>query len=166
MNAPLAELFRYNRWANRTLFGACRGLSDAQLEARVPGVSGTVRELLLHTAGGQQTLVLRTQGRQHEGELNRDSAWPGFDALIDIVTRTSDDLIRIAESLDADRDVDLPWLGKRFRYPTSFFLAHALEHGVEHRTEIKLALAQCGVETPDLDAWQYAAWAGYGREVE
>jgi uncharacterized damage-inducible protein DinB len=165
MNTPLAELFRYNKWATRTLIEACRALTDTQLDTRMPAASGPVRELLLHVVGGQQTQVLRTQGRQHEGELTRSSRWPGFDALLEAADRSSDELIAIAEALDADRDVDLPYAGKTYRYPTSFFLTHALEHGVEHRTEIKLTLASAGIATPDLDGWAYAAAAGYGREA-
>ena len=165
MNGPLAEIFRYNRWAMLTLLEACRGLSDEHLDARVAGTSGTVREMLLHVVGGQQTFVLRTMGRQHEGELNRSSVWPRFDALIDVARLTSDQLLRIAEGLAEDADVDLPYLGQVYRYPVSFFLAHAAEHGVAHRTEIKLALAQLGVETPDLDAWHYAGAAGHGQVV-
>ncbi|MBE0610834.1 MAG: DinB family protein [Dehalococcoidia bacterium] len=165
MNAPLAEMLRYNRWATLTLVEACRSLSDPQLDAREPGTSGAVRELLLHIVGGQQTFALRTRGRQHEGELGRGSAWPGFDALIAAATASADDLIAIAESLDVDSDVDLPWMGKIYRFPKSFFLVHAVEHGVEHRTEVKVALAQLGIETPDLDGWSYAAVRGFGTEV-
>jgi uncharacterized damage-inducible protein DinB len=165
MNAPLAEMLRYNRWANLTLFEACRALSDEQLDTRSPGTSGTVRELLIHIVGGQQTFVLRTIGRQHEGELNRASAWPGIDALLDIVRTSSDELIAIAEELDAESEVDLPYFGKVYRFPKSFFLVHAMAHGAEHRTEVKVALNQLGVETPDLDGWAYATTAGYGREL-
>ena len=165
MNGPLAEMLRYNKWANLTLLDACRTLSDEHLDARIPGTSGSVRVLLTHIVGGQQTFVLRTQGRQHEGELSRASDWPGFDTLLDLATRSSDDLIAVAEALDADSDVDLPYLGKVYRYPTSFFLVHAVAHGVEHRTEIKVTLAQRGVETPDLDGWPYSVAAGYGQVV-
>lgn len=165
MNRPLAEMFRYNRWANLVLLEACGPLPEEQLDARDPGASGPVRELLMHLVGGQQTFVLRTKGRQHEGELNRTSAFPGFDALTEIATATSDELIAIAEALEEDRELDLPYAGKRYRFPVSFFLLHALEHGVEHRTEIKLSLARLGVETPDLDAWSYAPVAGFGQEV-
>jgi uncharacterized damage-inducible protein DinB len=165
MNIPLAEMLRYNRWANLALFEACRVLTDEQLDAQVPGTSGSVRVLLTHIAGGQQTFVLRTKGRQHEGELSRSSPWPGFATLLDVVTRSSDELIAIAEVLDADREVDLPYLGKVYRYPVSFFLVHAVTHGAEHRTEAKVTLAHLGVETPDLDGWRYSVAAGYGREV-
>lgn len=36
---------------------------------------------------------------------------------------------------------------------------------MEHRTEVKVGLNQLGIETPDLDAWNYAAAKGYGTEV-
>ncbi len=120
--------------------------------------------MLLHVVGGQQTFVLRTSGRQHEGEWTRASPWPGFDALIALAVASSDALIGIAEGLDVDSEVDVPWLGKTYRFPKSFFLLHALEHGVEHRTEIKIALAAAGIATPDLDGWSYSTAMSYGRE--
>lgn len=163
MNSPLAEMLRYNKWATLTLLEACQTLGDGQLDARAPGTSGSVRELLTHIVGGQQTFALRTKGRQHEGELSRRSAWPGFETLIELATRSGDELIAVAEGLDVDREVDLPYMGKVFRFPVSFFLVHAVEHGVEHRTEVKAALVQLAVETPDLDGWSYAGAAGYGR---
>jgi hypothetical protein len=84
----------------------------------------------VHVVGGQQTLVLRTMGRQHEGELNRSSEWPGFEALIDVARRTSDQLVEIAEGLVEDAEIDLPYGQRVFRFPVSFFLTHAAEHGV------------------------------------
>jgi uncharacterized damage-inducible protein DinB len=165
VNAALAELFRYNRWANVRLIDACRELTAEQLDARGSGTSGSVRQLLMHVVGGQQTSILRTKGRQHEGELTRGSAWPGFDVLRSIAVSTSDELTRIAEAMETDPEVDLPWRGKTHRYPMRFFLLHSLEHGVEHRTEIKVTMAGLGVELPDLDGWFYSEAAGYGQEV-
>ena len=165
MTTSITEALRYNRWANVTLFEACRELTSEQLAVHAPGTSGGVGELLTHIAGGQQTIVLRTKGRQHEGELTRMSQWPGIDTLIDIVRETSDQLINVAGEVELSDEIVLPYLGKRYRFPPLFFLVHALEHGVEHRTEVKVALASIGVATPDLDGWGYAAAAGYGAEV-
>jgi uncharacterized damage-inducible protein DinB len=165
VNKPLAEMLRYNKWATRQLLEAARTLPEHALDHAGSGVSGSVRELLLHIVGGQQTFVLRTMGRQHEGELTRWSAWPGLDPLIEIAVSSSDDLIRTAENLEEDAEVDLPFRGKVHRYPRSFFLVHAVEHGVEHRTEIKVALKQLGIDTPDLDAWPYSVDAGYGTVI-
>jgi uncharacterized damage-inducible protein DinB len=165
MNRALAEMFEYNEWANHELFEACRSLTEEQLDVQLPGVSGSVRELLMHIAGAQQTFLLRTEGRQHEGELTRASDWPGIDAVIDIVAATSAELVAIARALDEDVDVDLPYAGKTYRFPKRFFLVHAMEHSAEHRTEVKVALGHIGVVTPDLDGWLYAAAKGYGTTV-
>jgi uncharacterized damage-inducible protein DinB len=165
VNVALAEAFRYNRWANLKLLDACELLSDGQLDQAVPGTYGTIRRTLLHIVGGQQTDVLRTMGRQHEGELTGSSAWPGFALLRDVASSSSDDLLRIAEGLDQDRQVTLPYMGKRLQFPTSFFLAYALTHGVEHRTQIVITIAQMGLTVPDLDGWPYAGTMGYGLEV-
>ncbi len=166
MNQPLAEMLRYNKWATMSLVEACRPLTDSALDARPPGVSGTIRELLMHLVGGQKTSALRTKGRQNEGELTRRSVWPGFDALADAARQSADELISIAEAMEEDSDVVLPYLGKSYRFPKSFFLVAAMEHGVEHRTEIKVGLGSLGIETSDLDGWFYARAAGYGSEVE
>ena len=160
MNQPLGEVFRYNRWANLTLLDACRVLNPAQMQAHPPGVSGSVAELLTHLIGAQQTFILRTKGRQNEGEMGRQTPWPGLDVVVDIAKSTSDDLIEIAEGLDRDRETGLRYGGRTYNFPVSFILTHALEHGVEHRTEVKVALNLIGVETPDLDGWSYATARG------
>lgn len=165
MNSDLAEMLRYNGWANRELFESCRSLTDEQLDIQIEGISGSVRELLMHIAGGQQTFVLRTKGRQHEGELGRQSDWPGIETVIQIVTSTSDELIAIAEQLEPDEEVKLPYQGKTYLFPKRFFLVHAMEHGTEHRTEVKIALSHIGIESPDLDGWVYSLSAGYGQVI-
>ena len=63
------------------------------------------------------------------------------------------------------REVSLPYQGKTYSYPKSFFLVHAMGHSAEHRTEVKIALAHIGIETPDLDGWYYSQSAGYGQEI-
>jgi uncharacterized damage-inducible protein DinB len=165
MSTALADCLRYNRWANLVLIDACRGLTDEHLDARATRSSRSVRELLSHVVGSELTFVLRTRGRQHEGESRHLDTWAGFDVLRAAAASSGDDLIAIAAGLDEDELVALPYRGKAYEYPKGFFLLHAIEHGVEHRTEIKVTLALIGIETPDLDGWFYAPAAGYGREI-
>jgi uncharacterized damage-inducible protein DinB len=165
LNIPLAEMLRYNRWATLTLLEACRDLTPEQLAAQPPGISATIGHLLVHFAGSQRTFVNRITSGTHDGDFSRREPWPGIDAVIAAARASADDLVAIAESLDTDREVDLPYMGKTYRFPVSFFLVHAMEHGVEHRTEIKVALNQLGLATPDLDGWSYASAAGFGQEV-
>ncbi len=162
---PLAEIFRYNRWATARVVEACHALTDEQLDAPMRGAdTRSIRIQLLHLVGGQQTFALRTQGRQHEGELSAASPWPGFDRLADLAAASSDDLVRIAEGLERDAEIVLPWQAARPRFPRSFFLAHAAEHGTEHRTNIAAALAGMGLQPPNLDGWAFAEAMGYGQE--
>jgi uncharacterized damage-inducible protein DinB len=165
MSKALADCLRYNRWANLTLIDACRGLTEEQLDARAGHSSRAVRDLLTHIVGSELTLALRTKGRQHEGESQRVDTWPGFEVLREVAAASGDELIAIAAGIDEDELVALPYQGKTYEYPKSFFLLHAIEHGVEHRTEIKVTLSLIGIETPDLDGWFFAPVAGYGREI-
>jgi len=166
MSKALADCLRYNRWANLRLIDGCRVLTDEQFATRATPSSRSVRELLQHVVGSELTFVLRTKGRQHEGESRHvEERWPGLDVLAEVVAKTGDDLIAIATSLDEDEMVALPYRGKTYEYPKGFFLLHAIEHGVEHRAEVKVTLALIGVDTPDLDGWFYSPAAGYGREI-
>lgn len=83
----------------------------------------------------------------------------------EIAQDTSQELIAIAEQMDGEEEVDLAYQGNKYRYPKRFFLVHALEYSIEHRTEVKAALGQIGIETPDLDEWAYSQAAGYGKLV-
>src|SRR5262245_44254171 len=47
----------------------------------------------MHIASGQQTFILRTKGRQHEGELSRWSTWPGME--IDMIPSAGDPIFTI-----------------------------------------------------------------------
>ena len=166
MGKALADCLRYDRWASLSLIDACRGLTEEQLDTRATHSSRSVRELLQHIVGSELTFVLRTKGRQHEGESRHvEDTWPGLDVLHEVAASSGDDLIAIAAGVDEDEFVALPYRGKTYEYPKSFFLLHAFEHGVEHRTEIKVTLALIGIESPDLDGWFYAPAAGYGREI-
>jgi uncharacterized damage-inducible protein DinB len=157
MSSPYAAMLRYNEWANRTLFEDCRALSDEQLDTRASESSASVRELLTHIAGGQRTIVGRMIGEQQSSWDD----WPGFDALLKLLTRSNDELMAAGEAVREDDSVEITNGGRRYRFPKSFLLAQAVTHGAEHRTEIKLLLASIGVATPDLDSWSYARGAGF-----
>ncbi len=165
MNESLANMLRYNLWATTTLLEACRSLTDEQLDApAVPGSSGTLREMALH-CGSQDIFVLRASGRGINSGSDDWSAWRGWDALIDVARKSGEELVELARAHDTDSDLDYPHLGKTYRFPSSFFLVHAVAHGDQHRSEIKMSMASLGVSSPDLDAWNWAPAAGIGREV-
>jgi uncharacterized damage-inducible protein DinB len=158
MKAWSDEMLRYNTWANRTLFEACRALTDEQLDTHAAGTSASVRDLLTHIAAGQQTIARRAAG----GQQPSWRPWPGFDALFDLIDASDSELMAIAAGLDEDAAVDVS-PGEAYPFPTSFFLVLAMAHRVEHRTEIKIALESIGVRTPVLDSWSCGAAAGQAQ---
>lgn len=162
MNDGIVELFEYNLWATAALIDGCREAPAELLEARVAGVPDTVAALFTHLVGGQQTFALRTKSRQHEGELNRRSAFPGWDELARVANESGQVLLEAARTAEPGAEVELHWQGQVSRLPLRFILTHAIEHAAEHRTEIKVALSAQGFPTPDLDGWNYAATRGYG----
>jgi uncharacterized damage-inducible protein DinB len=139
VNEPLARQFYYNRWANERLIEACLGLADKDLDAEGPGTYGSIRSTLLHVIHGQWAFLARLSGQaQDPRALSR--LWAGFEVV-------------------------LAYMGKSHRYPRSFFLLHAVQHGVEHRTQIGMMLARLGHEPPDLDSWAFAEHTGLGAEI-
>ncbi len=164
MNEGLVELFEYNLWATGTLIEGCRAASADYLHARVAGATDTVAALFTHLVGGQQTFALRTRGRQHEGELNRRSTFPGWDELARLANASGRELLGAARGMNGDEQVGLSWQGATRYLPLRFILMHAIEHAMEHRTEIKMAFRAQGFETPDLDGWSYGAFKGYGAD--
>jgi len=162
VNEPFASMLRYNAWATETLINGCRGLSDAQLDAdAVPGASGTIRHMLVHLVGSQEVQVFRTEG------VMRPSVrwdWEGWDTLLQRAQDSGHRLIEIAEATIAGESVEFVERGKRYLFPRSFFIAHAVAHGDQHRSEIKMGMAALGVASPDLDGWNWAGVTGIGRE--
>jgi uncharacterized damage-inducible protein DinB len=163
-NAPLKRMFEYNAWANGRIIDACRALGDAQLDLPGAATFGSMRSTLLHVVYAQYSFLARLHGRAQDPR-SFSPAWQGLDALMAVATETSDALIVAAAALAEDADIVLEYMGKSYRYPNGFFLTHAVAHGVEHRTQIGMMLAQIGVEAPNLDGWEFAGFAGLGTEV-
>jgi hypothetical protein len=51
---------------------------------------------------------------------------------MDLARQSADELVVFDEHLDQDVSVDLPYQGRVFRYPASFFLAHAADELAEY----------------------------------
>ena len=165
MNEVLAELFRYNAWANERLLTACSSLSDEHLDSQVAGTFGSIRQTIVHLTGAQDGFSTGYPARTPNawpptsagGRLSRESGPDSPSSRRRQTTPTP--RLRIAEAAAATEDsmVELPpFQGRSSTAKKSFLLLHAFEHGVEHRTQITTTLAQFGIEAPNLDGWAYA----------
>jgi uncharacterized damage-inducible protein DinB len=152
MSAELTELFKHNLWANLRLFEACEKLTGEQLDAKFPGTYGSIRDTLLHIAGGEELYVNMLLGqprpprREYEG-------FQSFEQLRDLLTGTGQELINLAQNnaipenyLDTTEGEELAG---------SMIILLAINHATEHRAHINTVFCQLGLEPVDLDGWIY-----------
>jgi uncharacterized damage-inducible protein DinB len=155
--SPLAEAFGHHIWATCRLIDTCLELSPAQLETTVPGTYGSIIDTLRHLVGSD-TYYLSSL---------TDGAVPRIDedtmdlaelraAMVRNEGRWADVLERYPdpEAMVIRRRAD----GSEVHAPAGTWLAQAVHHGTDHRSQVCTALTSLGIEPPGIDVWEYA-WA-------
>jgi uncharacterized damage-inducible protein DinB len=156
MSAGLADFFRYNLWANQALLDFCERLTDAQLDATAAGVYGSVREILIHTFDSEEVYAARVGGQLPTSRLASLPSFPGFNELRRRAEQSGQALIAFAETAtEADLTRILHLDDETYDAPVYINLIQAINHGIDHRSQIATVLSQQGVELPDLAAWGY-----------
>jgi uncharacterized damage-inducible protein DinB len=153
MSAGLADFFRYNLWANQSLLDACAPLSDAKLDTSAVGVYGSVRAILIHMFNSEEGYAGRLHGQLPATRLADLPSFPGVDELRRRAQWSGDALIQYAEQ--GDLDVIFHLDDGTYHAPAFIILLQALNHGIDHRSQIATILSQQGVELPDLAGWGY-----------
>jgi uncharacterized damage-inducible protein DinB len=163
MDRPLIELFKHNLWANEKLLDACEKLDEAQMDASVPGVYGTIRDTLLHLFAAETRYVAAIRNQPRPEDLNEAKPFPGLASLREYGRRTGDELMSLAETATPDQRMKGVLRGEAYDLPVSVPLAQAINHGTEHRANITTVMAALGLDAPQLDLWQYARERAYDR---
>jgi uncharacterized damage-inducible protein DinB len=153
MTTGLPDFFHYNLWANLRLLDACTRLSDAQLDATMTGTFGSVRETLMHLFASEEGYVRSFTGTTPTPPLKELTAFAGFDELRRRAERSGKELITIAEQRDLSQIFYLD--EGTYESPDIIVVIQAINHGIDHRSQIATLLSQQGIELPDLDAWAY-----------
>ncbi|QBD75770.1 damage-inducible protein DinB [Ktedonosporobacter rubrisoli] len=153
MSTGLPDFFKYNLWANLRLLDACEQLSEAQLDETMQGLFGSVRETLMHIFASEEGYARHFTGTSPLPRLKELTAFPGIDELRRRAKSSGEALIKIAEEEDLAR---IHYLDDgTYEAPGSIILIQAINHGVDHRSQISTLLTQQGLEPPDLDGWSY-----------
>lgn len=155
MVAGLPDFYKHNLWANLRLLDACEQLTDAQLDATMKGVYGSVRETLMHLVSSEEGYASRFNftGRLPIAPLEESDPFPGFDQLRRRLHRSGKELIAMAKQADLDQVLHLD--GGTYDAEVIIVMMQAINHGVDHRSQIATLLSQQGIESPCLDAWCY-----------
>ena len=132
----LDTLFRHNLWANNRLFELCAGLSDEQLDARILGTYGSIREMLLHIATAERSYLQRIKtGVPYRRP--KDAPLPSLVELQESIRASGEGLVvttptvRPEDSLQIDREAG------SFRMPSAVLLTQAINEARD-RGDIEL----------------------------
>lgn len=153
MTTGLSDFFKYNLWANLHLLDACAQLSDAQLDATMAGTFGSVRETLMHLLASEEGYVGAITGTSPTPRLKDLTTFPGFDELRQRAERSGKKLITIAEQRDLSQTLYLD--EGTYEALAIVVVIQAINHTIDHRSQIATLLSQQGIEPPCLDAWGY-----------
>jgi uncharacterized damage-inducible protein DinB len=153
MTTGLPDFFRYNLWANLRLLDTCARLSHTQLDAGTPGTFGSVRETLLHLLTSEEGYARALTGTFPTPPLAELTAFPGFDELRLRAEHSGKALIRVAEQGELSKVLHLD--GGTYDAPVIVVLIQAINHGVDHRSQIDTLLSLLQSDPPGLDGWSY-----------
>jgi uncharacterized damage-inducible protein DinB len=153
MTTGLSDFFKYNLWANLRLLDACAQLSDAQLDFTMQGTYGSVRETLFHMFASEEGYAQHCAGTAPTPRLKELTAFPGFDELRRRAEWSGKELITFAEQGELDRILSLD--EGTYEAPVIVVLIQAINHAIDHSSQIATLLSQQGIEAPGLDSWSY-----------
>ena len=150
----ITKMFEYNLWANTQLIKVCSDLDDEQLEIEVEGVYGRIHPTLVHLLRAECGYLNRLIGSRPWAD---DLDWEDL-PMSDLLAKaqlSGEQFIKIASKVNPTIRHEVEFEGKPYHFFNWTVLLQALQHGIEHRTHIKVLLTHLGVDHPDLDAWEY-----------
>jgi len=154
-NEALVAIFEHHKWSNLVVIDFCSTLSEEQLSLSMPGTRGNVRDTLQHIIGNEAHYLSFMSGRDIPLEISAGNDFAGWAVLRDLATRTSDSFIRLTSMMEGDPIERGERMEEPFAFPTSVFLAQAINHATEHRSQIRTILSCHGITPPEIDGW---AW--------
>ncbi len=151
-------LFAYNRWANQRFLEAEEALSPADLNARLAGSFGTLRNTLVHVLSAEWVWLRRWKGESPTSMLDPVD----FPDVASIRWRWKEIELECAPLLAALRSESLgdelhyeSTGGEQFEQPLHEILLHVINHSTYHRGQMTTMLRQLGRTPPSTDLILY-----------
>ena len=151
-------LYRYNRWANRTVLETVGALTVDQFNQKLGGSFPSVRETLVHLMGAEWIWLQRWKGVSPKALLNA-AEFPDLDS---IKTRWQEiereQMDFVGQVTDSSLEQPLRYVnlkGQTFEYPLGRALQHLVNHGSYHRGQVTNFLRQLGAQPAATDLLVY-----------
>lgn len=140
----LAELYRFNVWANRNLMAGVRKLRPDQLQECRDGMYRSIISVLSHLAGVELGYLSLIRSEKYERRVERP-----LDEIEKLLEQTSAGLIEVAQSWPLHATFHIPWFERDFTVAQG--LRQVLSHSASHRADVNQWLPQFGVESTEQD---------------
>jgi uncharacterized damage-inducible protein DinB len=158
MQDDIVALFAYDRWANRKVLDACRGLTAEQYVAEpVPGWA-SVRSTISHIA-----LATELNLRPLAGDLDERMPTEADLVTVDDVAQLLERAYRRFEELRPTLTPEwlntlltLRAIGRSFTLPRWAILRHIVNHSSYHRGQVASKLKRFGIEQSITDFFWWA----------
>jgi uncharacterized damage-inducible protein DinB len=145
----LAELHRFNAWANRNLLAGVGRLEPELLDQRRPHMYDTIRGVLVHAAQVELAYLRMIRGEERE-RLGRELELAEIARRLD---ETGAGLTEVAGQVSEPsweaRRVRIPWFDRDLSVRQ--WLRQVLTHSANHRADVNGWLPELGVESTDQD---------------
>ena len=153
MQDDIVALFAYDRWANRRVLDACRGLTPEQYVAEpVPGWS-PVRSTLSHIALATE-FNLRTLSGDPDDRIPTGADLVTVDDVAQSLERAYRRFEELRPTLTPERlntVLTLRAIGRTFTLPRWAILRHIVNHSSYHRGQVASKLKRFGIEQQITD---------------
>jgi uncharacterized damage-inducible protein DinB len=172
MDAGFVALFRHHAWATDRLLAACEGLPPEHLEFVTQGAYGGLGATLRHLVEAEERYVSRLRGEgerpgpapnQPDPPAPPEALAPSIPVLRRRAGSSGRSLVELAGTIGPEAMLQTTFRGEPVTLPAVVIFAQALDHGGEHRTQVRHALTVLGYDPPDIDAW---AWDDAANGVE
>lgn len=150
----LVELIRYNNWANAQIIAVCQKLDASQLDATAPGTYGSIYDTLGHVIRAEADYIGRITGNRPQPQFKWEDK-PSMDEIAAFAERVADALLDVVQRVPPTQMVHEEEDGLTMDYQARHLFMQAINHGIEHRTNITTILAGLGIATPEIDGWGY-----------
>jgi uncharacterized damage-inducible protein DinB len=155
MKTHFERMSRYNRWANRRLYGAVAQLDEVEFHAKRSGFSPSIAKTLNHLVVTDRIWLGRLSGRLSEHRNLDEMPYGDLQALTAAREAEDQRLIAFFKELPAAR-IDAVFdyqnmAGAPRAQPMALVLAHVFNHQAHHRGHAHAMLSATRVAPPSLD---------------
>jgi uncharacterized damage-inducible protein DinB len=159
MTTLIDRQFAFNLWANSEIIKLCESLDEEQLTVEIPGVFGRIQPTIAH--------IVRSEGN-YLRDLGGNAPWPDevewdkltLTQLSEMAHESGTALRKIADSIDPDTRCEFIEENEQHVFPAWTVINQAINHGIEHRTQLRLLLTKLDVTHPGQSVWGFAESIG------